>query len=61
MSNEFQDMSTTPTLTLEPFQVQEEKKPPVAQQAEPSLDDSALTEEERRMVDSFAQIGRAHV
>ncbi len=55
MSNEFQDMSTTPTLTLEPFQVQEEKKPPVAQQAEPSLDDSALTEEERRMVDSFAQ------
>ena len=55
MSNEFQDMSTMPTLTLEPFQVQEEKKPPVAQQAEPSLDDSALTEEERRMVDSFAQ------
>ena len=45
MSNEFQDMSTTPTLTLEPFQVQEEKKSPVAQQAEPSLDDSALTEE----------------
>ena len=55
MGNEFQDMSTTPTLTLEPFQAQEQKKPPVAQQEEPALDDSVLTEEERRMVDSFAQ------
>ena len=32
MGNEFQDMSTTPTLTLDPFQAQEQKKPPVAQQ-----------------------------
>ena len=55
MGNEFQDMSTTPTLTLDPFQAQEQKKPPVAQQEEPALDDSVLTEEERRMVDSFAQ------
>ena len=55
MGNEFQDMSTTPTLTLDPFQAQEQKKPPVAQQEEPTLDDSVLTEEERRMVDSFAQ------
>ena len=55
MDNEFQDMSTTPTLTLDPFQAQEQKKPPVAQQEEPALDDSVLTEEERRMVDSFAQ------
>ena len=29
MGNEFQDMSTTPTLTLDPFQAQEQKKPPV--------------------------------
>ena len=55
MGNEFQDMSTTPTLTLDPFQAQEQKKPPVAQQEEPALDDSVLTEEERRLVDSFAQ------
>ena len=55
MGNEFQDMSTTPTLTLDPFQAQEQKKPPVAQQEELALDDSVLTEEERRMVDSFAQ------
>ena len=55
MGNEFQDMSTTPTLTLDPFQAQEQKKPPVARQEEPALDDSVLTEEERRMVDSFAQ------
>ena len=55
MSNEFKDMSTTPTLTLDPFQTQEEKKPPVAQPEEPALDDSMLTEEERRMVDSFAE------
>ena len=55
MGNKFQDMSTTPTLTLDPFKAQEQKKPPVAQQADPALDDSVLTEEERRMVDSFAQ------
>ena len=55
MSNEFKDMSTTPTLTLDPFQTQEKKKPPVAQPEEPALDDSMLTEEERRMVDSFAE------
>lgn len=54
MSNEFQDMSTAPTLTLDPFQTQEEKKTPVVQE-EPALDDSILAEEERRTVDAFAQ------
>lgn len=54
MINEFQDMSTAPTLTLDPFQTQEEKKTPVVQE-EPALDDSILTEEERRTVDAFAQ------
>lgn len=54
MSNEFQDMSTAPTLTLDPFQTQEEKKTPVVQE-EPALDDSILTEEEIRTVDAFAQ------
>ena len=54
MSDEFKDVSTVPTLTLEPFQAEEEKKPAV-QPEEPKLDDTILTEEERRMVDAFAQ------
>lgn len=54
MSNEFQDVSTAPTLTLEPFQAQEEKKVP-AKPEDPAMDDSILTEEERRTVDTFAK------
>ena len=46
MSDEFKDVSTVPTLTLEPFQ-EEEKKKPVVQPEEPKLDDTILTEEER--------------
>ena len=56
MSNEFQDLSTTPTLTLDPFQAQEEKRPPTeAEKQEPALDESILTEDERRTVDAFAK------
>lgn len=55
MNNEFQDVSTTPTLTLDPFQAQEAKTPPAEQKEEPALDESILTEEERRTVDAFAQ------
>lgn len=56
MSNEFEDLSTTPTLTLDPFQTQEEKKPPVeAEKQEPALDESIFTEEERKTVDEFAK------
>ena len=56
MSNEIEDLSTTPTLTLDPFQTQEEKKPPVeAEKREPALDESILTEEERKTVDEFAK------
>ena len=56
MSNEFEDLSTTPTLTLDPFQAQEEKKPPFeAEKQEPALDESILTEEERKTVDEFAK------
>ena len=56
MSNEFKDLDTAPTLTLNPFPVQEEKKAPAVQpqENEPALDDSVLTEEERRQVDAFA-------
>ena len=49
MSDAFKDVSTVPTLTLEPFQAEEEKKTAV-QPEEPKLDDTILTEEERRMV-----------
>lgn len=56
MSSDFQDMSTAPTLTLDPFQGQEAKQPPEEQKKEePALDDSILTEEERRTVDAFAK------
>ena len=56
MGSDFQDMSTAPTLTLDPFQGMEEKKAPVQQQKEePALDDNILTEEERRTVDAFAK------
>ena len=56
MSNEFKDLDTAPTLTLNPFPVQKEKKAPAVQpqENEPALDDSVLTEEERRQVDAFA-------
>lgn len=56
MSNEFQDLSTTPTLTLDPFQAEEEKKMPAeAERQEPALDENILTEEERRTADAFAK------
>ena len=56
MSSDFQDMSTAPTLTLDPFQGQEAKQPSEEQKKEePALDDSILTEEERRTVDAFAK------
>ena len=55
MSNDFKDFDTTPTLTLDPFQAQEEKKPPVPEPEQPVMDESILSDEERRMVDSFAE------
>ncbi len=55
MSNEFQNFDTTPTLTLDPFQGQEEKEPLVPEPEKPVMDESILSEEERRIVDAFAQ------
>ena len=56
MSNDFQDVSTAPTLTLDPFGTPEKKQPPVeAEKNEPALDERILTDEERKMVDAFAQ------
>ena len=44
MGNDFQDVSTAPTLTLDPFQTQETKQPPVEEKKEePALDESILT------------------
>lgn len=58
MSAEFKDFTETPTLTLEPFQVQEKAEvAPVKEEppAEPAWDDSMLTDEERQTVENFAK------
>lgn len=55
MNSDFEELSTTPTLTLDPFQTQEEKKAPAEKTEEPALDDSILTDEERKTVDAFAK------
>ena len=54
MSNEFEGFATTPTLTLEPFQEEKQAPAPVPEKEEPALDDSLLSEEEKRAVDAFA-------
>lgn len=56
MSNQFEDFEVTPTLTFgEPVpEIQEEPQVPAAPQ-EPQLDDSVLSEDERRMVEEFSQ------
>ena len=57
MSKAFENFDTTPTLTFDPLP--EEKKqttPPSAEEsAEPALDESILSEEERKMVDQFSE------
>lgn len=56
MSDEFKEFTTTPTLT---FDVPEEQQEPAVQavqaQEENPLDDSVLTEEERKMVEEFSE------
>lgn len=54
MNDAFKDMDTAPTLTLDPFPAAEEKQKPAVQE-EPVMDETILSEEERRMVDAFAQ------
>lgn len=56
MSDELKDFTVTPTLTFEPLQEQT----PVAEvkkeePAKPEMDDSILSEEERKIVDGFAR------
>lgn len=56
MSDELKDFTVTPTLTFEPLQEQapvaEVKKEELAK---PEMDDSILSEEERKIVDDFAR------
>lgn len=61
MSNEFKEFDTAPTLTFgelpeteKPTEVVPVEPEPVVSQ-EPALDDSVLSEEERKMVDDFSQ------
>lgn len=53
MSNEFQEFSPTPTLTLEPFQEAEKASVAVKEQ-DPVFDDTILTPEEKQAVVQFA-------
>lgn len=58
MANEFDLMeeSVVPTLTLEPFAEEERKEEPVpVTEPEEQLDDSMLSEEEKQMVETFAE------
>lgn len=58
MANEFDLMeeSVVPTLTLEPFAEEERKEEPVpVAESEEQLDDSMLSEEEKKMVETFAE------
>ena len=53
MNSEFENMSTVPELTLEPFK-EEPQLPAVEEKPEPVWDDSMLSDEEKHAVDAFA-------
>lgn len=52
MENEFREFQTVPELTFAPFQ---EEKPAARVEEKAVFDDSILSEEERRLVDAFAE------
>lgn len=54
MTNEFENMPTAPTLTLNPFQEEKQAPKPVEKQ-DPVMDDAILTPEEKQTVMQFAQ------
>lgn len=54
MTNEFENMPTAPTLTLDPFQEEKQASKPVEKQ-DPVMDDAILTPEEKQTVMQFAQ------
>ena len=59
MTNEFEMVQTVPTLTLEPFaeenQIVADTKKELVKETEPELDDSILSEEEKKAVAAFAE------
>ena len=59
MTNEFETVQTVPTLTLEPFaeenQIVADTKKELVKETEPKLDDSILSEEEKKAVAAFAE------
>lgn len=60
MSNQFSEFDTAPTLTFGADTEVKEPEPPVPAEpepapAEPGMDDSVLSEEERKMVEEFSQ------
>lgn len=54
MTNEFENMPTAPTLTLDPFQ-EEKKAPAPAEKQDPVMDEAILSPEEKQTVMQFAQ------
>lgn len=54
MSNDLNNLETTPTLTLNPFE-ESEKEAPVVKEEEPLMDESVLSEEEKKMAEQFAK------
>ncbi len=52
--NGFEEFNTVPELTLEPFKKEEPKVLEQTEKKDPMLDESILSEEERRAVDAFA-------
>lgn len=55
MSAEWKDITTAPTLTFGAAPEEKQEPAPVPVQEEQKLDDSILSEEERRMVDEFSR------
>lgn len=53
MSNQLKDFTPTPTLTFDPVPQPKETPAPEVQEV-PAMDDSILTEEEKKMVDDFS-------
>ena len=54
MINEFENMQSAPTLTLEPF-AEEVEAPVVVEQEQEVLDETILSEEEKAQVEAFAK------
>lgn len=56
MTQDIKDMSTSPELTLDPFKNEAPPEAPApAVKEETAMDETVLSEEERKMADSFAQ------